>query len=122
MNDWFVQLMKQAPQAELRRFDDDSANVQALLSGQVEAVGGNQFYVGRLNERKPNTFENKFPLTALYNGAGTKLGDKQWNATINAFIDKIKANGKLAALYQKHLGLTMPEFPGTVEGVSFTAQ
>ena len=30
---------------DILRFDDDAANIQALLSGQVDSVGGNQFYI-----------------------------------------------------------------------------
>ena len=34
----------------IRRFDGDAPTIQALLSGQVQAVGGNIFYIPRLNE------------------------------------------------------------------------
>src|SRR5947209_1631879 len=47
---------KAAPNATIRRFDDDAATIQAMLSGQVQAVGGNQFYPMRLNQAKPDTF------------------------------------------------------------------
>jgi len=115
-------IVKMAPDADVRRFDDDSSTIQALLSGQVEAVGANQFYIGRLNTQQPNVYENKFPLATNYNGAGTRLGDKQWNATVNAFIDKVKANGKLNDAYKKWMGFAAPEFASSLEGVPFSAQ
>jgi polar amino acid transport system substrate-binding protein len=105
----------------IRRFDDDAATIQALLSGQVQAVGGNMFYVQRLNQGKPDTFENKLEFTRIYNGACTRLGEKEINATVNAFIDKIRANGELAKAYQQWMKLTPPDFPATVEGVPFAA-
>ncbi|SPZ33075.1 Periplasmic component of amino acid ABC-type transporter/signal transduction system [Agrobacterium tumefaciens] len=55
--------------ANILRFDDDAANIQALISGQVEVVGGNQFYGDRLNKAAEGKYEPKFDLTTLYNGA-----------------------------------------------------
>jgi len=106
----------------IRRFDNDAATIQALLSGQVQAVGGNVFYVKRLNEAQPNAFENKLEFTQLYNGACSRLDDKEMNAALNAFIDKIKANGELAKIQQKWMGSAMLSFPASIEGVPFVAK
>jgi polar amino acid transport system substrate-binding protein len=117
-----TQVTKAAPpSATIRRFDDDAATIQALLSGQVDMVGANQFYEQRLSQSKPGVFERKFAFMVQYNGAATRLGEKAWNATVNAFIDKIKANGQLAEIYQKWMGFPPPEFPDALEGIPFTA-
>lgn len=114
---------KHAPAATtIRRFDNDASTIQALLSGQVQAVGGNAFYAKRLNEAKPDTYENKLEFTQLYNGACTRLGEKEINAALNAFIDKIKTNGELAKIQQKWMGSSMTNFPDSVEGVPFVAK
>ena len=102
-----------------RRFDDDAATIQALISGQVQAVGGNMFYVQRLNQAKPDTYEDKLEFTRLYNGACTRLGEKEINAAVNAFIDKVRTNGELAKAYAKWMKLSPPDFPASVEGVPF---
>lgn len=118
-----AQLTQKAPPGtNILRFDDDSANLQALLSGQVQALGANLFYVSRLNEQKPGVFEKKFVLAALYQGAASRLGDKAWNAYLNAFVEKNKANGALAAIYNKWTGLEMSELPKAIEGVPFTVE
>jgi polar amino acid transport system substrate-binding protein len=105
-----TQITKNAPEGTtIRRFDDDAATIQALVSGQVQAVGGNMFYVQRLNQAKPD----------IYNGACTRLGEKEMNTAVNTFIDKIKANGELAKAYQKWMKLSPPTFPESVEGVPF---
>jgi polar amino acid transport system substrate-binding protein len=115
-------ITKNAPtDTTIRRFDDDAATIQALLSGQVDAVGANMFYVARLDQSKPGVYQNKFPLTTLYNGACTRLGEKEINAAINTFIDKIKANGDLATFYQKWMKTAPPEFPTSLKDISFTA-
>jgi polar amino acid transport system substrate-binding protein len=117
-----TQVTKNAPAGTtIRRFADDAANIQALLSGQVQAVGANMFYVDRLNQAKPDTFENKLEFSRLYNGACTRLGEKEINAAANAFIDKIRANGELKAVYNKWIKLDPPTFPESLEGIPFTA-
>ncbi|MEX8518501.1 MAG: transporter substrate-binding domain-containing protein [Leptothrix sp. (in: b-proteobacteria)] len=114
---------KHAPAGtNILRFDNDATNIQALLSGQVQAVGGNAFYVKRLNDAKPGVFENKLEFTRLYNGACSRLGEKELNAALNAFLDKIKANGKLAKIQEKWMSHAMVEFPDSVEGVPFVAK
>ncbi|MDE2198204.1 MAG: transporter substrate-binding domain-containing protein [Rhodospirillales bacterium] len=106
---------------DILRFNDDAATIQAMLSGQVQAIGANQFYIERLNAAKPGVFENKFNLTALFNGACTRLGDKEMNATVNKFIEKIRADGTLTAAYAKWMKVPVPQFPASVAGVPFTA-
>jgi len=113
------------PGTVIRRFDDDSANIQAMLSGQVQAVGANQFYPIKLNAAQPGTYEIKLQFQRQWNGICTRLGEKELNAYINTFIDKIKANGQLAVVYQKWMGFAPPkpdEFPASVPGVPFTVQ
>lgn len=106
----------------IRRFDNDAANIQALLSGQVQAVGGNVFYAKRLNEATPNTYENKLEFTQLYNGACSRQEDKELNAALNTFIDKLKASGELARIQAKWMGSSMTNFPASIEGVPFVAK
>ena len=116
-----TQITKNAPEGtKILRFADDAAAIQALISGQVQAVGGNMFYIDRLDKAKPGAFETKLEFTRLHNGACTKLGDKELNAELNTFIDKIKANGTLAAAYAKWMKVPVPEFATSVEGVPFT--
>ena len=102
-------------------FDDIAATIQALLSGQVQAIGGNMFYVQRLNQAKPDAFEDKLEFARLYNGACTRLGEKEINAAANAFIDKIRSNGELAKVYAKWMKVPVPTFRESVEGIPFVA-
>lgn len=118
-----IDVTKVAPKGTvIRRFDDDAATIQAMLSGQVQAVGGNAFYVKRLNDAKPGTFENKLTFTRLFNGACSPLGDKELNAALNAFIGQIKGNGELAKIQMKWMGYSMMDFPASIPGVPFVAK
>jgi hypothetical protein len=46
-------------------------------------------------------------------------GEKAWNA--NAFIAWIKAGGRLAAICRTWMGRPLSDFPGSPEGIPFTA-
>jgi polar amino acid transport system substrate-binding protein len=108
--------------ATVRRFDDDAATIQALISGQVKAVGGNQFYGQRLDAASAGTYERKINFLTTYNGVGTRLGEKDWNETVNAFLDKIKANGELAAITKKWMSIDLPTFPESIPNIPFTVK
>jgi len=49
-------------------------------------------------------------------------GDEKTNAWLNAFIDKISADGRLEAINKNWLNAPTPEFPKVVEGVPFTVK
>jgi polar amino acid transport system substrate-binding protein len=117
------QIAKEAPSStNILRLEDDAATIQALLSGQVQAVGGNLFYISRLNESQPGVFENKFVLKALYQGAATRLGDKAWNAYLNNVIEKARTSGALAQIFKKWTGMDMTELPKSIPEIPFTVQ
>ena len=119
-----TEVTKRAPAGTtIRRFDDDAATIQAMLSGQVQAVGGNGFYPNKLNAAQPDTYERKLDFVRQWNGIATRLGEKEWNAYLNTFIDKIRANGQIAAGYAKWMKFAPPaEYPASLEGIPFTVQ
>lgn len=107
----------------IRRFDDDSSTMQALVSGQVDAIGGNTTYIINLNKAAPgNDYEQKLVFNEQWQGICTKLGDANMNNWLNQFIDKAAADGRLEKISQKWLGQPLPSFPAAVEGVPFTAK
>lgn len=113
-------LTAQAPGANIMRFDDDAATIQAMLSGQVDAVGGNQIYIQRLEAARPGVYENKMPLNVLYNGAGSRLGETDWNEALNGFLESHMASDAYKAAYDKWMMLVPPEFPAEMDGVPYT--
>ena len=117
-----TQVTKNAPAGTtIRRYDGDAPSIQALVSGQVQAIGGNIFYLQRVEQARPGEFENKLEFQKLYNGACTRLGEKEVNASLNAFIDKIRANGELKTLYDKWMKVPVHQFPDSLEGIPFSA-
>ena len=96
-----TQVTKNAPAGTtIRRFDDDAATIQALLSGQVQAVGGNMFYIQRLERGQARHLREQARVHRTLQRrlhAAWREGDQR---RANAFIDKIKANGELAKVYE----------------------
>lgn len=114
-------LTAEAPsETTIQRFDDDAANIQALVSGQVEAVGSNQFYIQRLEAARPGEFENKFPIGALYQGIASRLGESDWNTAANDFLDGFIGSDAFDTAYAEWLQVPVPDLPQTIDGVSFT--
>jgi polar amino acid transport system substrate-binding protein len=114
------QVTKLAPKGtRILRFADDSATIQALISGQVQAIGGNSAYLARLEQAKPGVFERKLTFVSLYNGACARLGDKPMNEALNAFLDKTIPTDEFKAIYKKWFAVDVPAFPASIEGVPF---
>ena len=116
-----TEVTKNAPAGtNILRMDGDAASIQAVVSGQAQAVGGNIFYIRRLEEAKPGMFEQKLVFSNIYNGACTRLGEKELNAYINTFVDKIKASGELKKITDKWMKADQPPMPEKLDGVPFT--
>jgi len=107
-----VAITKAAPEGtEIRRFDDDASAMQALISGQVDAIGCSVTVAAQIAKRVPaNTFENKFTLLQQAMGMAMRPGQDDLVKNVNEFIAKNSANGELNKLYQKWLQSDLPKF------------
>ncbi|MGC3962411.1 MAG: transporter substrate-binding domain-containing protein [Rhodocyclaceae bacterium] len=113
-----VALTAMAPEGTLiQRFDDDASAVQALLSGQVDAIGCSTTVLSQIEKRMPGKYESKFALKQQYHGIVMRLGQDDLLKAVNAFVAQNRANGEFAKLYQKWLGIAMPEMPDNLEAV-----
>lgn len=96
--------------ATIQRFDDDSSAVQALLAGQVEAIGVSNIISNQIEAMAPGRFEVKFDLAQQVQGIAVRPGSDALLAEINAFVEKAKADGKLNEIHEKWLGSPLPDF------------
>lgn len=114
-------ITKNAPEGTtIQRFDDDAGSIQAFIAGQVDAVGGNSTYIANMTKVKPdNDYEYKMILQTQYQGIAMRLDDKAMLDYVNAFVDSIKADGKLNAISRKWLLSDLPEFPAKMEGIPY---
>ena len=106
-----VAVTKAAPEGtQIRRFDDDASAMQALLSGQVDAIGCSVTVAAQIAKRAPaGQFENKFQLLQQNMAVALRPGQDEVAEAVNAFIAKNTANGELNKLYQKWLGADLPK-------------
>ena len=93
------------PGVQILRFDDGPSTVQAMLSGQIDAMGGGDY--GEIYLRKGakgEEYEQKFPLRAAHFGIGIRRGNPELLQWLNTFVYSIKNSGELDAISRKHRG------------------
>ncbi|CCF18062.1 ABC transporter, periplasmic solute-binding protein [Pseudorhizobium banfieldiae] len=102
---------KIAPQdATIQRFDDDASAVQALLSGQVELIGVSNVVAAQIEQAAPGRFNQKLELSQQVQGIAVRKGSSELLEAVNAFLEKVKADGQLSAIHEKWLGTPLPNF------------
>lgn len=105
-----VALTAVAPQGtEIRRFDDDASAMQALMSGQVDAIGCSTTVAAQIDKRQPNTYEPKFNLRQQEMAVAMRPGQDALLKSVNEFVAKNTANGELNKLYRKWLQTDLPK-------------
>ena len=94
------------------RYDDDLVSIQAMISGQVEVLGGSNIHLATLVKRRPDlNIEEKFPLSAQVNGVGLRKSDTALLQWTNAFIAKTLADGSLSKIHQKWFTTPITKMP-----------
>jgi len=110
-----VTLTGMAPEGtEIRRFDDDASAMQALLSGQVDAIGCSTTVAAQIAQRAPaNTYEQKMLLRQQVMGIVLRPGQLELKKAVDEFVVRNKGNGELNKLYRKWLGTDFPALPSS---------
>ena len=96
---------------EIRRFDDDASAMQALLSGQVDAIGCSTTVAAQIAKRAGDAYENKLVLKQQFMAVAMRQGQADLLKTMDAFVVKNTANGELNKLYHKWLQVDLPTLP-----------
>ena len=96
---------------EIRRFDDDASAMQALLSGQVDAIGCSTTVAAQIAKRAGDAYENKLVLKQQFMAVAMRQGQPDLQKSVDAFVAKNTANGELNKLYQKWLQTDLPALP-----------
>ena len=104
---------KMAPQGtNIVWFDEIGATIQALLSGQVDAVAMTSFAGNTVAAGNPDKhIETKLTVTTAYYAPIVRQGDFEWRQWINTWLFLNTQNGTLAALYKKYTGVDLPPLP-----------
>jgi polar amino acid transport system substrate-binding protein len=104
---------KMAPQGtNIVWFDEIGATIQALLSGQVDAVAMTSFAGKTVADGNPDKqIETKLNVTTAFYGPIVRQGDFELRQWINTWLFLNAQNGTLAAIYKKYTGLDLPTLP-----------
>lgn len=96
---------------EIRRFDDDASAMQALLSGQVDAIGCSTTVAAQIAKRAGDAYEDKLVLKQQFMAVAMRQGQPELLTTVNEFVTRNTANGELNKLYTKWLQSPLPAMP-----------
>lgn len=102
-------ISRNAPEADIRRYDDDATVIQALATGQIDATAFGASVAADLAERFPEReFEIKFDAYATYAAIALRQSDLDLLNWVNTWIFFNRHNGYLAQLHQEWLGIDLP--------------
>ena len=96
---------------EIRRFDDDASAMQALMSGQVDAIGCSTTVAAQIAKRVGDAYENKLVLKQQFMAVAMRQAQPELEKAMNEFVSKNTANGELNKLYKKWLQADLPAMP-----------
>lgn len=100
------------PDAQIIRFDDEASTMSALASGQVDAYSAGEPLARSLIPRYPDkNFESKFVMRSSFYAAAVRRDEPGLLQWINTFMWFHKNNGDLGRIYQKWLGVPLPDLP-----------
>ncbi len=100
------------PGTDLKRFDDDATALQALISGQVQALGASNTVLAELNKNYPQlNMEPKLTLREQANGMAFRKSDTALQQYANKFIAEAEKNGELSAINQRWFGVPLTKLP-----------
>ncbi|MCA0014691.1 transporter substrate-binding domain-containing protein [Mesorhizobium sp. B292B1B] len=102
-----------APQGtEIKRFDDDATALQALISGQVQALGASNTILAQLTKDYPKMeIEPKITLKSQANGMAFSKSNTALQEYANTFIAEIEKNGELSKINERWFGAPLGELP-----------
>ena len=108
-----LELTDKAPESiDIKRFEDNSVTVSALLSNQVELIATGNTIAGKVIKDNPSaTIENKFVMKNSPCYIGVRRGDLDMLEWVNVFVRHKRFSGEFDTLSQEWFGEPL-EVPG----------
>jgi polar amino acid transport system substrate-binding protein len=104
-----IALTQMAPNATIKRFEDNNATIQAFLSGQVQLIAaGNIVAAAILAKNPPRRPEPKFVIKNSPCFVGMNKNEPRLLAKVDATIAQSKKDGSLEAMSQKWFKAPLP--------------
>lgn len=97
---------------ELVRFDDDATTLNALVVGQVDAIGTVNYIAAELQEKYPDrNFEEKVTYLESFYGVGLRRDQPDLLHWLNTVLFVHEQSGELGAIYEKWMKTPLPDLP-----------
>lgn len=106
------ELSQLAPNAVIRRFEDNNSSISAYLSGQTEMVAIGTTVAAALKKKQPDLdIHLKLILSNAPCYVGLPKGNPKLVAKVNEILREAKAEGTIDAISQKWLGTPAGDLP-----------
>ncbi|WP_250526142.1 transporter substrate-binding domain-containing protein [Caballeronia sp. GAWG2-1] len=104
-----IALSQMAPNATIKRFEDNNATISAFLSGQVQLIAaGNIVAAAIIAKNPPRRPEPKFVIKDSPCFVGLNRNEPKLLAKVNDAIAQAKKDGTLGAMSKKWFGQPLP--------------
>jgi polar amino acid transport system substrate-binding protein len=104
-----IALTQMAPNATIKRFEDNNATISAFLSGQVQLIAaGNIVAAAILAKNPPRRPEPKFVIKNSPCFVGMNKNEPRLQQKVDAAIAQAKHDGTLNAMSKKWFGTALP--------------
>ncbi len=104
-----IALTQMAPNATIKRFEDNNATIAAFLSGQVQLIAaGNIVAAAILSKNPPRRPEPKFVIKNSPCFVGMNKNEPRLQQKVDAAIAQAKQDGTLNAMSKKWFGAPLP--------------
>lgn len=105
-----IGVMKVAPKGtNIRRFDDDASALQAMIVGQVDAVGTSSVIAAEVQKRYPGKYQIKYVINEQVMGITMQYQRPELLDAVNQFIKTNVDNGEFNTLFEKWLKTPLPK-------------
>lgn len=105
-----IGVMKVAPKGtNIRRFDDDATALQAMIVGQVDAVGTSSVIAGDVEKRYPGKYQIKYTINEQLMGITMQYERPELLTVVNQFIKTNVENGEFNKLFEKWIKTPLPQ-------------
>lgn len=105
-----AEITKNAKDAQIVRFDDDSTSITAILSGQADIFVTSPALMIVINKRNPQKdLETKLVIKTFKLAIGLRKSDGRLKEKMNAYVKAGLKDGKLNQIYQKYHGVPLPD-------------
>jgi polar amino acid transport system substrate-binding protein len=104
-----IALTQMAPNATIKRFEDNNATIAAFLSGQVQLIAAGNIVAAAINAKHPpRRPEPKFVIKSSPCFVGMNKNEPRLMQKVNAALAQAKQDGTLSAMSKKWLGEPLP--------------